>query len=117
MKTRDDFLSALRDKLPEAYNAIDESEQGLLHLEVAAFRMTVEEACASGRAWYVEKAMRFVDRAEAGMVHVNMMTAHREPALAFGGVKDSGFGLPESGDSGIRFFTEHKSVYVQYSGG
>jgi aldehyde dehydrogenase (NAD+) len=64
----------------------------------------------------LEKAMRFVDRAEAGMVHVNMMTAHREPALAFGGVKDSGFGLPESGDSGIRFFTEHKSVYVQYAG-
>ncbi|MFP4430707.1 MAG: aldehyde dehydrogenase family protein [Spirochaetaceae bacterium] len=60
------------------------------------------------------KAMRFVDRIETGMVHVNIMTAHREPAFSFGGVKDSGFGLPEAGQSGIEFFTEHKVVYVGY---
>ena len=62
----------------------------------------------------LEKAMRFVDRIETGMVHVNIMTAHREPAFSFGGVKDSGFGLPEAGQSGIEFFTEHKVVYVGY---
>ncbi len=62
----------------------------------------------------LEKAMRFVDRIESGMVHVNIMTAHREPAFAFGGIKDSGFGLPEAGQSGLQFFTEHKVVYVGY---
>jgi acyl-CoA reductase-like NAD-dependent aldehyde dehydrogenase len=60
------------------------------------------------------KAMRFVDAAEVGMIHVNMMSAHREPAFSFGGVKNSGFGLPEAGQSGIQFFTEHKVVYVKY---
>jgi hypothetical protein len=65
MKTREEFLAALRAEFPEAHAAIDDIDEGLLHLEVAAFRRTVEDACKSGRAWYVEKAMRFVEKALA----------------------------------------------------
>ena len=49
-----------------------------------------------------------------GLTHVNMMTAYREPQLSFGGVKASGHGIPESGDTGIEFFTEHKVAFINY---
>lgn len=62
----------------------------------------------------IEKGLAFVDRVSAGLMHVNMPTAYKEPAFAFGGVKASGYGLPEAGESGIQFFTEHKTVYVRY---
>jgi acyl-CoA reductase-like NAD-dependent aldehyde dehydrogenase len=42
------------------------------------------------------------------------MTALKEPQLSFGGVKESGAGLPEAGSSGIEFFTHHKVCYVKY---
>ncbi len=62
----------------------------------------------------LEQAMSFIDRIEAGIVHVNMLTAYKEPAFTFGGVKDSGFGIPEAGSNGIEFFTEHKVAYIRY---
>ncbi len=60
------------------------------------------------------KAMRFVNEIETGVTHVNMMTAYKEPGFAFGGVKQSGAGVPEAGSSGIAFFTEHKTVYIDH---
>ena len=62
----------------------------------------------------LEKALRFVEATEAGLTHVNMPTAFKEPQLPFGGIKQSGVGLPEAGKTGIEFFTRHKVVYVQY---
>lgn len=59
------------------------------------------------------KAHRFVSESQVGLCHVNLHTAYKEPQLEFGGIKESGRGDPEAGDSGIAFFTEHKSVYVQ----
>ena len=59
-------------------------------------------------------AMSFIERIEAGLTHVNMITAYKEPAFTFGGVKDSGYGVPEAGSSGIEFFTEHKVAYIKY---
>ena len=59
------------------------------------------------------KAQRFVCTSDVGLCHVNMHTAYKEPQLEFGGVKDSGRGLPEAGESGIQFFTNHKAVYVR----
>ena len=59
-------------------------------------------------------AMTFIENTEVGFTHVNMMTSFKEPALPFGGIKESGVGLPEAGKSGIEFFTKHKSVYMQY---
>jgi aldehyde dehydrogenase (NAD+) len=60
------------------------------------------------------RAMEFVKRSEAGLVHVNMPTSFKEPQLSFGGIKLSGYGMPEAGRSGIEFFTQNKSVYINY---
>jgi aldehyde dehydrogenase (NAD+) len=60
------------------------------------------------------KAHTFAERSEVGMTHVNMHTALKEPQFSFGGVKQSGFGVPEAGRSGIEFFTEHRVVYMKY---
>ncbi len=62
----------------------------------------------------LEKAFRFLQATDVGLTHVNMLTAYKEPQLTFGGIKASGFGIPEAGDSGLEFFTEHKVAYVKY---
>jgi aldehyde dehydrogenase (NAD+) len=60
------------------------------------------------------RAMKFLEKTEAGLTHVNMLTAYKEPQLTFGGIKQSGSGIPEGGHTGIEFFTEHKVAYVKY---
>ena len=62
----------------------------------------------------ISRAFQFLDQTEVGLTHVNMMTAYREPQLSFGGVKSSGHGIPESGKTGIEFFTEHKVAFINY---
>ncbi len=62
----------------------------------------------------LRKALTFVEKTDVGLTHVNIPTAFKEPQLSFGGVKLSGCGLPEAGDTGVEFFTEHKTVYIQY---
>jgi aldehyde dehydrogenase (NAD+) len=59
-------------------------------------------------------AMTFMEKTDVGLAHVNIMSSYKEPQLEFGGVKESGAGLPEAGTSGIQFFTEHKVCYVKY---
>jgi len=59
------------------------------------------------------KAQKFVEQSEVGLCHVNMPTSWKEPQLEFGGIKDSGRGMPEAGKSGALFFTEHKAVYIR----
>jgi aldehyde dehydrogenase (NAD+) len=63
----------------------------------------------------IAKAQRFVEQSEVGLCHVNMPTSWKEPQLEFGGIKDSGRGLPEAGRSGALFFTDHKAVYIRSS--
>jgi aldehyde dehydrogenase (NAD+) len=63
----------------------------------------------------ISRAFQFLDKTEVGLTHVNMMTAYREPQLSFGGVKSSGHGIPESGKTGIEFFTEHKVAFINYA--
>jgi alpha-ketoglutaric semialdehyde dehydrogenase len=62
----------------------------------------------------LNRALTYMERAEVGLAHVNLMSALKEPQLQFGGVKESGAGLPEAGSSGIEFFTHHKVCYVKY---
>jgi alpha-ketoglutaric semialdehyde dehydrogenase len=59
------------------------------------------------------KAQRFIAESQVGLCHLNMHTAYKEPQLEFGGIKESSKGLPEAGESGIQFFTNHKAVYAK----
>ncbi len=59
---------------------------------------------------------RFADRIEAGIVHINSGTPGGEAQLPFGGTKATGVGPREQGHTALEFFTEVKSVYVDYTG-
>jgi aldehyde dehydrogenase (NAD+) len=61
-------------------------------------------------------AMRFSERIEAGMVHVNSPTIGGEAQVPFGGVKGSGVGEREMSKEGLHFFTELKTVFLDYTG-
>jgi len=61
----------------------------------------------------LDKAMHFTEHTEVGLTHVNVHSAYKEPQHSFGGVKESGFGLPEAGTTGIQFFQDEKSIYVR----
>jgi aldehyde dehydrogenase (NAD+) len=58
-------------------------------------------------------ALRYVSEIGAGMAHVNIHTGYKTPELPFGGWKDSGFGPPENGRTGLEFFVERKAIYVK----
>ena len=60
---------------------------------------------------------RFVDKLEAGIIHVNSPTVGGEAHIPFGGMKATGVGLREMGRVAIDFYTELKVVYVDYTGG
>ena len=59
---------------------------------------------------------RFLDLIETGITHVNSPTMGGEAQLPFGGVKATGVGAREMGDEGVQFFTELKTVYIDYTG-
>ena len=61
-------------------------------------------------------AMRFIDRIEAGMVHINSPTVGGEAQLPFGGMKSTGYGNREMSEEGLEFFTELKTVFYDYTG-
>ena len=58
-------------------------------------------------------AKQYIDCIEAGLAHVNVHTGYKEPAMPFGGVKQSGAGSPENGRSGLEFFADQKAVYLR----
>lgn len=60
--------------------------------------------------------MRFIERSEVGIVHVNSPTVGGEAQLPFGGSKATGTGWREMSEEGIHFFTEPKTVYFDYTG-
>jgi len=62
------------------------------------------------------QAMRFVERAEVGMVHVNQPTVGGEAQLPFGGIKSTGVGEKEMAEEGANFFTHLKTVFLDYTG-
>ncbi|HEY3160244.1 MAG TPA: aldehyde dehydrogenase family protein [Vicinamibacterales bacterium] len=61
----------------------------------------------------IRAARRYVDGIEAGLAHVNVHTGYKEPSMPFGGVKQSGAGLPENSESGLEAFVDRKAVYVR----
>jgi alpha-ketoglutaric semialdehyde dehydrogenase len=64
----------------------------------------------------IDTIMKFVDEVETGMVHVNEPTIGGEAQLPFGGSKATGVGEREMAEEGLNFFTELKTVFINYSG-
>ena len=64
----------------------------------------------------IDTIMNFVEEVETGMVHVNEPTIGGEAQLPFGGTKATGVGEREMADEGLNFFTELKTVFINYSG-
>ncbi|RSS94526.1 aldehyde dehydrogenase family protein [Streptomyces sp. WAC05292] len=61
----------------------------------------------------VERGIRFAERIETGMIHVNDSTIGDEPLAAFGGEKASGLGRL-NGESTVEAFTTQKWISVQH---
>ena len=59
------------------------------------------------------QAMRDLD---AGITYVNGPTIGAEAHMPFGGVKGTGNGQRDGGYAAFEFWTEHKTIYVDYSG-
>jgi len=64
----------------------------------------------------ITSVMKFIEDVEVGMVHVNEPTVGGEAQLPFGGTKSTGVGEREMAEEGLNFFTEIKTVFINYSG-
>jgi aldehyde dehydrogenase (NAD+) len=64
----------------------------------------------------VNRAFRAMRDIEAGITYINGATIGAECHLPFGGVKDTGNGHREGGWAVYDFFSEVKTVYVDFSG-
>jgi aldehyde dehydrogenase (NAD+) len=64
----------------------------------------------------VNAAFQAIDRVDAGITYVNGPTIGAEAHYPFGGVKDTGNGHREGGWPVYDFFSDLKTVYVDYSG-
>ena len=64
----------------------------------------------------VQHAFQAMHDMEAGITYVNGPTIGAEAHMPFGGVKKTGNGHREGGWAAFEFFTETKTVYVDYSG-
>lgn len=64
----------------------------------------------------VNFAMRAIRDIEAGITYINGPTIGAEVHLPFGGVKNTGNGHREAGQTAIDIFSEWKSVFIDYSG-
>jgi len=63
----------------------------------------------------VNNAFRAQRDLETGIVYINAPTIGAETHLPFGGIKNTGNGHRESGDAALDFYTEWKTVYIDYS--
>lgn len=60
------------------------------------------------------RMFEFIDQIESGITHVNAPTMASEVQLPFGGIKATGVGMREMGRAAIDFYTELKTVYIDY---
>ena len=64
----------------------------------------------------INNAFKAIKDIDAGITYVNGPTIGAECHMPFGGCKDTGNGHREGGNSAFDFFTEEKTVYVDFSG-
>jgi aldehyde dehydrogenase (NAD+) len=63
----------------------------------------------------ISKVARFVEKADVGVIKVNMPTVGLEYHVPYGGVKLSGNDLyKEQGEEAIEFYTTVKAIYMRY---
>lgn len=91
-------------------------------LEFASFKEAIEIAngisYGLSTAIYtrdVNNAYRAMRDLEAGITYVNAPTIGAEVHMPFGGVKKTGNGHREGGNAALDFYTQWKTVYVDYS--
>ena len=65
----------------------------------------------------VNDAFRAIRDIKAGITYINAPTIGAEAHMPFGGVKQTGNGHREGGWTVYEFFSEWKTVYIDYSGG
>ena len=63
----------------------------------------------------VNNAFRAQRDIETGIVYINAPTIGAETHLPFGGIKNTGNGHRESGEAALDFYTEWKTIYIDYS--
>jgi aldehyde dehydrogenase (NAD+) len=63
----------------------------------------------------INHAFRAQRDLETGIVYVNAPTIGAETHLPFGGIKNTGNGHRESGEAALDFYSEWKTVYIDYS--
>jgi aldehyde dehydrogenase (NAD+) len=63
----------------------------------------------------VNRAFRAQRDLDTGIVYVNAPTIGAETHLPFGGTKATGNGHRESGMAALDFYSEWKSIYIDYS--
>ncbi len=92
-------------------------------IKVSSFEEAIEAANNSdyglSSALYtrdVSRVFRYVNDIETGILHVNNPTIGGEAQLPFGGIKNTGVGDREQGKTAVEFYTEIKSVYIDYAG-
>ncbi len=61
----------------------------------------------------IGRAFTFIDKIEAGTIHVNRPGLGGFSHFPFGGLKHSSYGAREVGEDTINFYTDIKSVYIQ----
>lgn len=64
----------------------------------------------------ITRVFRFLDKIETGVTHVNSPTMGGEAQLPFGGIKATGVGHREQGRTAIEFYSELKTVYIDFTG-
>jgi aldehyde dehydrogenase (NAD+) len=64
----------------------------------------------------VSRVFAYLEHIETGITHVNSPTVGGEAQLPFGGMKATGVGAREMGKTAIEFYSEWKTVYVDYTG-
>ncbi len=55
--------------------------------------------------------LQYIQKIDAGLIHINNPTTGAEPHVPFGGFKESTSGYRDMGRTAIDFFTQYKTVY------
>ena len=64
----------------------------------------------------ISRCLQFVELAEVGKVHINSPTIGGEAQAPFGGTKATAIGPHEMGTEVFEFYTETKTVYMDFTG-